>query len=662
MPADGRERAGSLDVQLGRVGRPGWVELRAAGLRPGANPVELMLQRAGGSGRVAYALTPSSVGSIRQILHLEDPVAAASLRLAAPETAGATARLRPLSWRRLLSRALRIDRREALLAVRWRLVGKRVRARNILLRLVGQPQRMDVEGWLGANAPRWADETPALMAQRAALAEVRCAVLVAGTSETGIAPVTRASVARQLLGADASVHALGSIVPETADWLLVLPDGHVLADDAWLRIAAAIHSDTPPAAVTWDSDAIDADGARHAVELKPQWNAAFYLARDYIGAFAVSRRAVEYGLAVEPSLPRELPDALLLAAARSSMGPFLHVPRILSHRMAEAARPDEESRMAARRALVQAFVRGESPEATATLAGHGALRVTYPLPEPPPLVSLIVPTRDRLDLLAPCLEGLLARTAYAPFEILVADNGSRQAATHRFLAQMARDPRIRIIDCAGPFNFAAINNRAAAEARGRVLGFVNNDIEPLASDWLDIMVRHALRPRIGAVGAKLLYPSGLVQHAGVVLGVGGHAGHAHRFMRPGDLGYLGRLQCEQHYAAVTAACLVVERAKFEAVGGFDAVAFPVAYNDVDMCLRLNAAGFATLWTPYAELLHKESASRARDTSPARRAAYEAECRRLIDRWGPLVADDPHYHPALSRRLENFSLEAPGGRR
>ncbi len=147
-----------------------------------------------------------------------------------------------------------------------------------------------------------------------------------------------------------------------------------------------------------------------------------------------------------------------------------------------------------------------------------------------------------------------------------------------------------------------------------------------------------------------------MQHAGVVLGVGDFAGHAHRFARPAEWGYLGRLQTQQTYCAVTAACHVVERRKFDAVGGFDAEAFAVAYNDVDLCLRLRAAGWQSFWTPYAELLHKESASRARDYSPERRAAYDKECAALLARWSAVIADDPSYHPALSRVLENFSLD------
>jgi GT2 family glycosyltransferase len=170
------------------------------------------------------------------------------------------------------------------------------------------------------------------------------------------------------------------------------------------------------------------------------------------------------------------------------------------------------------------------------------------------------------------------------------------------------------------------------------------------------MVAHAVRPQVGAVGALLVYPNGLVQHAGVTMGIGGYAGHAHRFFHPDAPGYMGRIACQHYVAAVTAACLVVERAKFEAVGGFDAEAFAVAYNDVDLCLKLRAAGYENLYTPFARLTHKESASRVRDFAPERAEAYARECAALVARWGDVIADDPYYHPALTRADETFSLD------
>jgi GT2 family glycosyltransferase len=322
-----------------------------------------------------------------------------------------------------------------------------------------------------------------------------------------------------------------------------------------------------------------------------------------------------------------------------------HVPRVLSHRPVEV----DDGGAAQARAACVARLTG----AAARPDGRGHVRVTWALPDPPPLVSLIVPTRDRRDLLEPCVDGLLQRTDYRALEVLIADNGSRERRTLAYLEAVARDRRVRVVPCRGAFNFAAINNRVAGLARGDVMGFINNDIEVMAPNWLTEMVGHALRPDVGAVGAKLLYPSGLVQHAGVIVGVGGLAGHAHRFYPAGHPGYMERLICTQEFSAVTAACLVMRRDAFRAVGGFDEAAFPVAYNDVDLCLRLGARGLKIVWTPYAVLRHKETATRERDYAPARLAEYRRESAAFRARWGHVIAHDPHYHPLLTREDERF---------
>lgn len=622
------------------------VELPAGGISAGGIVVELHGSRpppgteiglrliGSGGFEVEHALVVRSRWPLHAVVHSDVPVEGAELY--GGQQAGVQARLRALGIAELYCRAARVDIGETLRALRWRAAGKKLRARNILLRLLGSTRLVDYRGWLARNAAVWEAEAVELRTWRSEARDVPgIAVVVMGQSfspeSCGLTPAGQAG----------------------ADWLVVLRTGERLAPDAVLRIERLVSGPSPPAAVTWDSDSIDASGRRVAPELKPKWNEALYLARDYAGSFAVSLPAVARGRELLPDLLCELPDALLLLAARA--GSIAHIPRVLSHGSADGP-ADTARHLESRRRLVESYVRHEMAAATAGIGEAGCLRVTFTVPEPAPEVSLIVATRDRLDLLKPCVEGLRSRTAYPNLEIVIADNGSREARTRAYFDALSADRRVRIVPCPGPFNFAAINNRAAAEARGSVLGFINNDIEVRGSGWLAEMVGHALRPSIGAVGARLLYPSGLVQHAGVILGVGGHAGHAHRFSDPAERGYLGRLQAQQYYVAVTAACLVVETRKFQAVGGFDAEAFPVAYNDVDLCLRLRAAGFETLWTPYAELLHKESASRAKDYSPERLAAYQEECRALLERWGDLIADDPYYHPALSRTLENFSLE------
>ncbi|WP_244937348.1 glycosyltransferase, partial [Methylobacterium crusticola] len=224
-----------------------------------------------------------------------------------------------------------------------------------------------------------------------------------------------------------------------------------------------------------------------------------------------------------------------------------------------------------------------------------------PLPDPPPRASLIVPTRDRVDLLRTCVESLVARTDWPDLEIVVCDNDSREPATLAYLDALRRSGTARVLPCPGPFNFAAMNNRAAEAAGGDLLVFVNNDVEAFRPDWLRRMAEEALRPAVGAVGAKLLDAEGRIQHGGIVLGTGGLVTHAHRHFPADAPGYLHALRATHRVAAVTAACLAVERGKFLAVGGFDAEAFGVDFNDVDLCLRLEAAGYRTLMVPGAVL-------------------------------------------------------------
>ena len=640
----------------------GWHELRLSGIDSGAGQKLVLLLEIGADTSTRWELALPAVrdGELSQILHLSLPVRSA--RLSAETAIGGTARasLIPLDRLGVLLRGWRRDRQETVRALRWRVLGKKVRARNMLMRLFGLPRRMAYQDWRRRNDTTWREEVAALTKRTAIDDASSFSAFIHSCRDGRAGRETLASLDRQLLKfaevrlLDATQSLAGAIRDCRSDWVMLIPDGHSLEAEALLRIAAEAGRQPEPCAITWDCDRTDRPGHHTEPELKPQWNEALYLARDYVGTFAVSRAALDQGLQRLRGLPPDLPDALLLAAARSGRGHVHHIPRVLSNRLNPVAAPRGE--METRRRLVEAFIREEDGRASAHLEADGIIRTSFPVPQPAPLVSLIVPTRDRIDLLAPCVSGLLERTAYKSIEVLIADNGSSRPETKRYFDTLRQERRVRIIDCSGPFNFSAINNKAVAAAKGSVLGFINNDIEVQEPGWLTEMVGHALRPGIGAVGARLIYASGLVQHAGVILGLGGYAGHAHRFAHPKDWGYLGRLQCQQYFAAVTAACLVVERAKFAAVDGFDAEAFPVAYNDVDLCLRLRAAGFETLWTPYAELLHKESASRVRDYAPERLAAYEKECAAFLARWRDLIEDDPHYHPALSRRVENFSLE------
>jgi GT2 family glycosyltransferase len=263
-----------------------------------------------------------------------------------------------------------------------------------------------------------------------------------------------------------------------------------------------------------------------------------------------------------------------------------------------------------------------------------------------PAVTLIIPTRDRVELLERCVASILQHTEWPDLQIMVVDNDSALPATKAYLREMARQG-VEVLRVSGAFNFAALNNLAVGAARGQLVGLINNDIEALHAGWLDEMAAHLMAEGVGAVGAKLLWPNGMVQHGGVVLGSGNAAAHYGNRLADTDWGDHARNQVVQQVSAVTAACLLLRKSDYLAVGGMDAHAFPVAFNDVDLCLKLRKLGKAIIWTPHARLLHAESASRGHEDTPQKQARAQRELDQLRRRWGPVLLRDPAYHPSLN---------------
>lgn len=292
-----------------------------------------------------------------------------------------------------------------------------------------------------------------------------------------------------------------------------------------------------------------------------------------------------------------------------------------------------------------------------------AVTCRRPLAGPAPGVSIVVPTRDRLDLLKPCVDGVLARTRGVDIEIVVVDNGSRDPATLDYLAALAEAGHT-VLRADIPFNYSRLNNLAVAQARHDLVCLLNNDIEVLEEDWLAEMAALLLQEEgVGIVGATLLWPSRIVQHGGVVVGPHNAARHAFNACLDGEPGYGDQLTVERRHSVVTAACLLIRRSDYEAVGGLDEIAFPVTFNDVDLCLKVGAAGKTVVMTPRARLLHKESASRGLDVSREKSARARKETAALRDRWGPWLADDPCYNPNLGLDLHPFEgLATPPRRR
>lgn len=293
-------------------------------------------------------------------------------------------------------------------------------------------------------------------------------------------------------------------------------------------------------------------------------------------------------------------------------------------------------------------------QAMAVPDAPGAFQVRYELTGHP-LISVLIPNKDHTDDLEKCLHSLYAKTTYENFEVLVIENNSTDPATEEYYRRLPqRYDRARVVRYKGGFNFSRINNFGRKYASGSYLLLLNNDIEVINGDWLTQMVGECSQPGVGICGAMLYYPDDTIQHAGIITGLGGYAGHSHKYHKRGGSGYMFRLATVQDFSAVTAACLLVRTAVFDQVHGLDET-LTVAYNDVDFCLRVRDAGWRIVWTPYAELYHHESKSRGSDEKdPAKKARFDAEHDRLYEVHGrENILHDPYYNPSLSLDYEDF---------
>ena len=274
-----------------------------------------------------------------------------------------------------------------------------------------------------------------------------------------------------------------------------------------------------------------------------------------------------------------------------------------------------------------------------------------------PLVSILIPNKDHVEDLSRCLESLYGKTTWPKFEVVVIENNSQDEATFRYYEeQQAAHENLKVARYEGAFNFSAINNFGRSQAQGKFLVLLNNDIEIITPDWVEQMLMLAKQPGVGAVGAMLYYPDDTVQHAGVITGLGGYAGHSHKYAKRGHSGYMFRLATVQDLSAVTAAMMMVKASVFDEVGGLDE-GFTVAFNDVDFCLRLRGAGYSVLFTPYAEAYHCESKSRGQDKKGEAKERFDGERARLKARYGDALLRDPFYNPSLTLDMEDFSEAA-----
>ena len=454
------------------------------------------------------------------------------------------------------------------------------------------------------------------------------------------------------------------------EFVTFLRAGDKLSETALYEVAFELGAQEGADIVYSDQDRIATNGQRSDPWFKPGWDPDLLVAQDYIGDLVVYRRTLveAVGLLRAGFEGAEFYDLALRATAATSPDRIRHIPAVLYHKSQEGSTSHSENALSSLYAISASHraVREhlDSKGYTETVLQPApqmpkAIRVVWPLPDYQPLVSVIIPTRDRADLLTRCIEGILQRTDYSNFEVLIVDNGSAEPVTLKLFERLLRDEtRVRILPHPGPFNYSAMNNAAAREAKGEVLLLLNSDVDVIKPVWLRELVSHAIRPDVGVVGAKLIYANELVQHGGVVLGPD-DALHIHRFAGVNDLGYFGQLALPRTLLAVTCACAAVRRSVFFEVGGFDEVNLPVTYNDVDFCLRAGDHGYRVVWTPFAELFHLESASRGEDGSdPLKRERALRELEYFRKTWGALLnSADPFHNPNLLFSWGSFEVPA-----
>lgn len=453
----------------------------------------------------------------------------------------------------------------------------------------------------------------------------------------------------------------------SGEFVALLDHDDELAAHALYMVAEALNERPDLDLVFSDEDKIDDAGTRREPWFKSDWNYDLMLSQNAVVHLVVFRRRLveEVGGFRGGFDGSQDYDLTLRIAERTTPDRIRHIPFILYHwraipgSVALGVGEKDYPYVAAAHVLEEHLARTGRLGARVERQAHpGYYRIHWPLPPDPPRVAVIIPTRDKLQLLRVAVNSILERTDYPSVEMIIVDNGSVEQQTLEYLQSIQELRNVRVLRYDQPYSFAALNNWAVAQTDAPLLGFVNNDVEVITPGWLSEMASHALRPEVGAVGCKLYFPNGTIQHAGIVVGIGGRAGHPHQGYQRDASGYFGRAVCVQRLSAVTAACMVMRREVFTRLGGFNERDFAIAFNDVDLGLRLNRAGLGVVWTPHAELFHHESASLGVPTSDHRQRQFAQECANLTRCWPEAIRNDPFYNPNLTNTGGDWSVAIP----
>lgn len=445
------------------------------------------------------------------------------------------------------------------------------------------------------------------------------------------------------------------------EYLMLCDHDDTLEPDALYEIVKAIN-DTGADVLYTDEDKVSMDG-RHYFDpnFKPDFNLFRLRENNYICHIFVVKKSLtdETGLLRSEFDGAQDFDFILRCCEKAQK--ITHIPKVLyhwrCHMDSTAADPSSKAYAyeAGRKAVREHYQRLGIDAKVEMTERPGWYRSHVKVQENP-LISVIIPNKDHTDDLELCLFSMTRKSTYRNYEILIVENNSEKEETFEYYRKLPdRYPKARVLTWEKEFNYSAINNFAAKEAKGEYLLFLNNDVEILTPDWMEEMLQNCQQENVAAVGAKLYYPDDTIQHAGVVLGLGGIAGHIMCRASKEDPGYFGRMISVQEISAVTAACMMVKKSDFDAVGGLDET-FQVAFNDIDLCMKFRAAGKKIIFTPYAELYHYESKSRGLEDTPEKQFRFDKEVKRFQEKWAQqLEMGDPYYSPNLSVTEGDCSL-------
>ncbi|EGH99641.1 glycosyltransferase [Pseudomonas syringae] len=447
-------------------------------------------------------------------------------------------------------------------------------------------------------------------------------------------------------------------------FVALMDNDDLLPAHALYWVARTIRENPDVGLIYSDEDKIDTDGNRSSPYFKSDWNEFLFRSQNMVCHLGAYRRDLvnevgQFRVGFEGAQDYDL---ALRCVEKLRSDQIVHIPRVLYHwhiHAGSTAMAGDEKPYAALAGVkaLDEHLQRKGNVGTTELLPTGQYRVHYNLPATLPLVTLVIPTRNAHALVKQCIDSIQNLTTYKNYEIILIDNGSDDPESLEYFAKIDQEENIRVLRDDGPFNYSALNNGAVRIANGELIGLINNDIEVITPEWLGEMVSIALQPRVGAVGARLWYPDNRLQHGGVVVGIGGVAGHAHKYLPKGAHGYFCRAELIQEFSAVTAACLIIKKSIFDEVGGLNEADLKIAFNDVDFCLRVQEAGYLNVWTPFSELYHHESATRGLEDTPQKQERFGQEIRYIKNRW-PNILVDYAYSPNLTLDHEDFSLAWP----